>query len=291
VLLKDIEQIFLKELSDVMPLEEIKTAFAWLMEDYCGLARFALVMDPGYTVDKPTETLFFNALSQLKEGEPIQYVLGYASFLGDVYDLNRATLIPRPETEELVEWAALYLNERVAAGSIQHPPLHILDVGTGSGCIATQLAKQFPESVVKAIDYSPEALQMARVNADKLGVRVDFLQEDVLGEHWKHQTKYHLIVSNPPYVLESEAESMATRVKEYEPYAALFVSDEDPLIFYRAIALFAKQHLYPGGGLYFEINALKEAPLLSLLKEMGFTGIESKADFRGKARFIRAQIP
>lgn len=291
MLLKDIEEVFLKELANTMAPEEIKTAFAWLMEDYCGLARFALVMDPDYTVDKPTESLFFKALSQLKQGEPIQYVLGYASFLGDVYKVNSSTLIPRPETEKLVEWSAVFLDELGDKDSEQPPPLKILDVGTGSGCIATQLAKRFPESEVSAVDYSEETLDVARENASKLEVCVAFSQEDALGEQWKHESHYHLIVSNPPYVLESEAETMAVRVKAYEPQAALFVPDTDPLIFYRAIALFAKQHLYSGGGLFFEINALMERPLLSLLTEMGFWGVESKTDFRGKARFIRAQMP
>ena len=287
VLLTEIEKLFKEELSQSMEDTELRSVFQWLLDEYCDLPAFALIFRPETTVDHETETLFFKALTRLKTGEPIQYITGKAPFLGTEYRVNPSVLIPRPETEELVLWAKEHLGQYGESLSGEA----VLDVGTGSGCIATQLARFFPKMKVRAVDHSLEALEIARLNARQMGVEVDFRQEDALSADWMHTQKYQLIISNPPYVMESEKEGIHSRVKAFEPGLALFVPDEDPLRFYKAIARFAAVHLKQGGALYFEINALFEREIEQLLEELGFVDLESRQDFRGNPRMIRAQIP
>ena len=287
MLLTEIEKLFKEELSQSMEAAELRSVFQWLLQEYCDLPAFALIFRPETTVDHETETLFFKALTRLKAGEPIQYITGKAPFLGTTYVVNSDVLIPRPETEELVLWAKEYLAQQ----KDRQQGASLLDVGTGSGCIATQLAQFFPEMKVSAVDHSLEALEVARLNAEKMGVEVNFLFEDVLSDDWTHSGKYQLIISNPPYVMESEQEGIHPRVKLFEPGLALFVPDEDPLRFYLAIARFAVAHLVSGGALCFEINALFWKETKQLLEEMGFVEIEVRSDFRGKPRMIRGQIP
>ena len=284
--LLEIQRLFKEELINVASQEELRNIFQWLMEEYCGLPPFALALNPELVVEGETEALFFGALARLKSGEPIQYVIGKASFLDANYFVNRHVLIPRPETEELVLWAREFLEN----GPDPSRNCKVLDVGTGSGCIATQLALSKANCTVTAIDYSEQALEVARSNAQALEVEIRFLLENILSETWSHSEKYQLIISNPPYVLESERPSISPRVKNFEPGMALFVPDEEPLIFYRAVAHFAKQHLISGGALFFEVNALYAKEVKQLLEDLEFDKLELRHDFRGKGRMIRAQI-
>lgn len=223
-------------------------------------------------------------MQRLEEGEPVQYVLGQAEFCGRLFHVAPGVLIPRPETEELCRWV---LSEHDARW-----PGRLLDIGTGSGCIACTLAAERPQAAVTAWDISPEALGIARENAVRHGVNVLFERVDVLHiPVGSRHLQYDLIVSNPPYVCEREKAAMESRVTGHEPSLALFVPDDDPLRFYRAIADCARQALSPGGALYFEINPLYCQPLEQLLADRGFVVVESRHDQFGKIRFTKAVQP
>jgi release factor glutamine methyltransferase len=220
---------------------------------------------------------------RLERHEPIQYVLGKAEFMGEWYDVEPGVLIPRPETEELVRWIIL-----------KETPATILDIGTGSGCIAITLAAMYPKATVTAWDISEKALEVARKNAKHLGVNVNFEQVDILSKSPLLLGRglgvgFSIIVSNPPYICNKERKAMEQNVLDYEPHEALFVPDDDPLLFYRAIAEYGKKALKPDGWLYFEINPLYAAPLRELLNVMSYHDIECKDDQYGKQRMIRAR--
>lgn len=231
-----------------------------------------------------SETLvdaFRKVMWRLRAGEPIQYVLGETEFAGLTFRLNADTLIPRPETEELVLWV---INEK-----LPDKP-RVLDVGTGSGCIAVAIAKALPDADVRGIDISPEAVAQAEENARLNGVRGNFEARDILrAERWVWPD-FDVIVSNPPYVRESEKAGMASRVLDYEPGRALFVPDEDPLLFYRAIADFGRKHLVPGGFLFFEINEALGTEVLALLRDSGYEGLELRKDVFDKPRLVRGRL-
>ena len=285
MLLTEIERIFKKELSGHLASEEIQTAFAWLLEDICQLERFALVFQPELVADHQQEEQFFTALSRLKQNEPLQYITGKAPFFENEYRVNPSVLIPRPETEELVVWVDDFLKS-----SKEIQANHLLDIGTGSGCIAIELAKRWPEMQVHALDVSQDALLVAEANAHELRTKVHFHHFNILLDRWEQESDFKAIVSNPPYVLEKEKEEILERVKGHEPEKALFVPDADPLLFYRHIAAFGIKHLAPGGALFFEINALMADLLVGTMGEWGYAQVELQADFRGKPRFIKAQI-
>ena len=216
---------------------------------------------------------------RLERHEPIQYVLAKAEFMGEWYDVEPGVLIPRPETEELVRW--IVLKETTA---------NILDIGTGSGCIAITLAAMYPKATVTAWDISEKALKVARTNAIRHKVNVLFQQVDILANSQQPKANsYDIIISNPPYICNKEREAMEQNVLDYEPHEALFVPDEDPLLFYRAIAEYGKKALKPDGWLYFEINPLYAEPLRELLHSMSYHDIECKDDQYGKQRMIRAR--
>ena len=216
---------------------------------------------------------------RLERHEPIQYVLGKAEFMGEWYDVEPGVLIPRPETEELVRWIVL-----------KETPATVLDIGTGSGCIAITLAAMYPKATVTAWDISEKALEVARKNAKHLAVNVNFEQVDILANSQQPKANsYDIIVSNPPYICNKEREAMEQNVLDYEPHTALFVPDDDPLLFYRAIAEYGTKALKPDGWLYFEINPLYAEPLRELLSAMSYHDIECKTDQYGKQRFIRAR--
>ena len=220
-------------------------------------------------------------VDRLLEQEPIQYVLGQANFCGRTFMVNEHVLIPRPETEELCQW----INSQDAS-----PRVRLLDIGTGSGCIAITLAAMYPKAEVTAWDISPEALEVARENAKRTHVNVSFEQIDILHlpSNLLHQT-YDLIVCNPPYICNKERACMEANVLEHEPHTALFVPDDDPLLFYRAIAQYGQTALEPEGWLYFEINPLYAQPLSDMLHMMSYHDIELKLDQYGKQRMIRAK--
>lgn len=214
--------------------------------------------------------------------EPVQYVLGQAEFCGRVFAVDRHVLIPRPETEELCRWLA------EAHLTARQSPCEVLDIGTGSGCIAITLATMLPQARVTAWDLLAEALEVARLNAKRASVYVSFEQVDVLNPP-QDDSRWDVIVSNPPYICNKERARMEANVLEHEPHTALFVPDDDPLLFYRAIAQYARTALKAGGWLYFEINPLYAGDLHQLLSTMAFRDIEIRADQYGKQRMLRAR--
>ena len=219
------------------------------------------------------------AAARLQQGEPVQYVLGEALFCGRSFHVEPGVLSPRPETEELCRWIA----------ACEPSARSILDIGTGSGCIACTLAAELPAAEVTAWDISAEALSIAQENAKRTHVHVSFERQDVLHMPASdiHQ-RFDVIVSNPPYVCMKERETMDAHVLDYEPHVALFVPDDDPLLFYRSIALYAASALNPIGVLYFEINPLYATELKTMLQDAGFRDIIIRKDFLDKQRFIRA---
>ena len=230
---------------------------------------------------------------RLLQGEPIQYVLGQADFCGRQFMVNEHVLIPRPETEELCQWIlAADLHELTQA--VRCRPLssaaEILDIGTGSGCIAITLAAEMPQAEVTAWDISAEALKVAAENARRHNVSVSFEQVDVLNVQCSmFNVQWDIIVSNPPYICHKEREAMENNVLEHEPHTALFVPDDDPLLFYRAIAQYGQSALKDDGWLYFEINPIYAEALCDMLSKMSYRDIEIKEDQYGKQRMIRAQ--
>lgn len=214
---------------------------------------------------------------RLMEGEPVQYVLGRAEFCGRWFSVRPGLLIPRPETEELCAW--------ITADSKASASPKVLDIGTGSGCIAITLQLDMPESKVTAWDISADALDVARENAQQLGANVNFVKLDALNA--KPEGEWDVIVSNPPYICEKEKKDMAVNVLEHEPHTALFVPDADPLLFYRAITRLAVQTLSKGGRLYFEINPIYADDTCHMMRAEGMTAVELRSDMYGKQRMAK----
>ena len=224
--------------------------------------------------------------SRLLQQEPVQYVLGQAEFCGHTIMVNEHVLIPRPETEELCQWVVSEMSDE----RLEVRDFSILDIGTGSGCIAVTLAAALPQAEVTAWDISAEALQVARENARRSGVPVTFQQVDMLNTHHVPlSTQWELIVSNPPYICYKERAMMESNVLDHEPHTALFVPDDDPLLFYHAIAEYGQKALKVGGWLYFEINPLYADELTDMFCAMSYHDIETKEDQYGKQRMIRAK--
>jgi release factor glutamine methyltransferase len=220
-------------------------------------------------------------LLRLQQFEPIQYIIGEARFLGRTFRVTPDVLIPRPETEELVEW----ILEEIS------PTARILDIGTGSGCIAVSLSKELPDATVEAWDVSDAALNVARGNSERLQAEVRFTRCDILGNIPKPESRYDFIVSNPPYVTESEKPAMEPNVLQWEPAVALFVPDADPLLFYRRMAVAGHGLLRPGGRLCFEINRSFGSQTVEMLYGEGYRNIILRKDISHNDRFILAQIP
>ena len=223
---------------------------------------------------------FQNIIQRLKVGEPLQYIIGTACFNGMTFHVNPSTLIPRPETEELVRWVSTEVK----------PAMNILDIGTGSGCIAISIAKYCPEAIVSAVDIANDTLDTAKLNAETNQVTVDFSIKDILKFESYHWKEYDLIVSNPPYVRESEKKDMETQVLDHEPERALFVSDQDPLAFYRRIGEFGLGHLKDKGFLFFEINEALGQETADMLRQQGYMNISIRQDFYGKDRMIKCSL-
>lgn len=231
-------------------------------------------------VDEMTEekTAELNKIfGRLTEGEPVQYVLGRAEFCGRWFSVRPGVLIPRPETEELCAW--------ITADSKASASPKVLDIGTGSGCIAITLQLDMPESKVTAWDISADALDVARENAQQLGANVNFVKQDALNA--KPEGEWDVIVSNPPYICEKEKKDMAVNVLEHEPHTALFVPDADPLLFYRAITRLAVQTLSKSGRLYFEINPIYADDTCRMMQAEGMTAVELRSDMYGKQRMAK----
>ncbi|MEQ8219325.1 MAG: peptide chain release factor N(5)-glutamine methyltransferase [Arenibacter sp.] len=284
MLLKEIKNIYHIELDPLFPKEEVDSFFYLVIDHYLGLERFVLAMQPNLVVSKENEDPLFNALSQLKQERPIQHILGKAHFCELEFRVDENVLIPRPETEELVYWI---INEVQKGGTREE--VKILDIGTGSGCIAISLAKNLPNAKVYALDISKKALQMAEQNALDNEVEIVFLEADILSiEGFKD--KFDVIVSNPPYVRELEKLEMKNNVVEHEPGLALFVSDGDPLIFYKKITCFALGHLRKSGILFFEINQYLGEEMKQLLRAENFSEIEIRKDMFGNDRMLKGQL-
>ena len=272
---------FTTVLQGVYDKEEVHCFFYILCDFFLQYSRFEVSMALDTIVSAKNTTVFEKALLRLKKQEPIQYILGTTEFYGLTFKVNKHTLIPRPETEELVDWVLSNLHD-------QDRVLDILDIGIGSGCIAISLAKNIPTARVSGIDISEKTLEVAQENAVKNQVLVSFCQKDIL-RTTSLEKKYDVIVSNPPYVRQLEKKAMNPNVLDYEPGVALFVPNEDPLLFYRKIAQLAMVSLQTRGWLYFEINEYLSKEMDVLLKEIGFANIEIKKDFREVPRMIKCQ--
>lgn len=223
-----------------------------------------------------------NIVNRLAQSEPVQYVLGQTSFCGLTLEVGPGVLIPRPETEELVEWIRKDF-KGYGAG------LRILDAGTGSGCIAVALSNSFPETEVTAWDISKDALAIAQRNAEHTGAKVVFEEADILHPFVSEETVWDVIVSNPPYVCMSEKQDMMSNVLDYEPHTALFVPDDDPLLFYRALAVLAQRHLSPDGAFYAEINRAYFEQLKEMYHHYGFSEVMLRKDIYGNDRMVRCR--
>lgn len=271
-------QKLIQTLTPLHGVAEARAIVYALLEDVFGLSKTDVLLGRFEGLSAMEKARFKECAARLSQGEPLQYVVGTAPFGNLTFEVTPSTLIPRPETLELVEW--------VAADEQVRPALRLLDIGTGSGCIAISLAKLLPQATVSAWDISAEALAVARRNAERNGVAVDFKQVDVL--HVTEVETYDCIVSNPPYICEAEKAEMTDSVLLHEPHTALFVPNTDPLRFYRAIAELGMRCLSPGGTLYFEINRAYGAETCNLLRDLGFRDVELRKDFYGNDRMVKA---
>ncbi len=276
-----INKSFKTELKDIYPEREIQTFVEILLEYYAGLNKTDLILKSEEILKPTVNEQIENALFRLKKEEPIQYIIGETEFYDLKLKVNPSVLIPRPETEELVDW--------IIKNHKNNKKINILDIGTGSGCIPLALKNNLPNAKVFAIDISETALETAKQNAKLNNLDVSFTQLDILNAEIKQKfEKFDIIVSNPPYIREKEKELMHKNILENEPHLALFVGDNDALVFYKAIIHFAKNHLKKQGNLYFEINEAYGNEIITLLKENEYQDIEFKKDINGKDRMIRA---
>ena len=281
---RDIERYFLTELNGLYPEGEIRMFVRMLFEGYFGWNQTELLLRREETVNQSDLLRFHWAVEDLKRHRPIQHIVGWTDFCGSRIEVTEDTLIPRPETEEIVNWTI----NQISKFKIQNSKLRFLDLCTGSGCIAIALAKHFPEAEVSGVDISDKALAIAKRNAQTNNVNVNFLQADILSVFSISKSKFEIIISNPPYVMDIEKAEMQPNVLEWEPSKALFVPDNDPLLFYRAIAVIADKHLTDNGMLILEINEKMSSETLHLFENYGFSGTIHN-DFRGKNRMICLQ--
>lgn len=282
--ISDIAQFFRNELSDLYEKQEIETFIAWCFEDFIGLSKADLLVKQDKTVSESELLKFHFAVKDLKRGRPIQYILGKASFYGMEFIVNSNVLIPRPETEELVK---LIIDDAKSHAE----SFSILDIGTGSGCIAVALKKNLPRCHVYALDVSEEALKVAKENALRNDCEIHFIHGDILDKAVREKLPAcTIIVSNPPYIKSSEQFSMHENVVEHEPHLALFVPDEDALVFYKVIATAGKTKLKPGGAVYVEINEALGIDTAILFQKEGYANVQLLQDMQGKDRMIKAEM-
>ena len=277
----EFKKIFFLELSEFYPETEIQSFFNILIQYKLNLSRVDLALQPSLEFNNSEFDFFKKALTNLKKQIPIQYIIGETEFYGLNFNVNSNVLIPRPETEELVDW--------ILKDCQNSPSIKILDIGTGSGCIAISLAKNLPNAEVFALDISSEAIKTAKSNATINNITVNFMEADILSLT-KLPHKFDVIVSNPPYVRELEKEQMQTNVLANEPHLALFVKNDNPLLFYDKIADLAKLNLNKGGYLYFEINQYLGTETVELLKLKGFKNIQLEKDIFEVDRMTKASL-
>ncbi|HET8736796.1 MAG TPA: peptide chain release factor N(5)-glutamine methyltransferase [Pricia sp.] len=343
MLLKEIKNIFHRDLDTIYPKEEVDSFFYLLIEHFLGLKRFVLAIQPHLVITKEEEQPLFEALTELRRHRPIQYIIGTAHFMGLDFKVDDNVLIPRPETEELVRWMLADLmciagkpntnktrgpgkkrtgasakdgacESSIPEGKVSRKGPVIMDIGTGSGCIAISLAKNLPEAKVHALDVSTKALAVAQENAVSHDVAIEFITADILdmnildraipeevdiseedvlkaeistGHTWR--TYFDAVASNPPYVRLQERKDMHKNVTDHEPELALFVSDKDPLEYYEAIARFGQRNLKENGKLYLEINQYLAEETKALLKDHNFSEIELRKDGFGNYRMIKCK--
>ena len=285
-----------KRLTSVYDEREAQAVARWVLDEAFGLSLTDICCGKVSQLSADDTRRLEAMTRRLEQAEPVQYVLGHAPFAGHSFEVSPAVLIPRPETEELVNWAAQSAEAMTAAkeqtsaqeqtSSNASPSLHILDIGTGSGCIAISVALALPKATVQAWDLSPQALAQARSNAQRLGARVSFVQQDAL-QPPHHYACLDIVLSNPPYICQCEAKDMHRNVLAHEPHMALFVPNDDPLRFYRAITRYAVEALRPGGCVLFEINALYAEATRQMMFDEGLSHIETRLDCFGKERFVK----
>jgi release factor glutamine methyltransferase len=284
--LNEARTVLTKELKNVYEPDELRNIIELLIEHITSMSRAEQVKNKvPYLTCTQLENL--DAITErLKKNEPVQYVLGEAWFTGMKFKVNKNVLIPRPETEELVDWIVKVINAQYSMDNIQ---CSIMDIGTGSGCIPITLKKKLPLATVSATDVCSEALSTATENAVELNAEINFALLDFLDEEkWKEHGQYDIIVSNPPYVKQSEIAAMHDRVKDFEPHLALFVPDNDPLLFYKKLSDFSMKHLNAGGKLFVEINEALGEAVSNLFRSAGFVNVELKKDMQGKDRMVMA---
>ena len=293
MLLKEYRKYLTKELSSFFDEMEIDSFFFIILDYLHQMKRVDLALQPNFEINEVAIKKWEVILSQLKQQKPIQYIIGQTEFYGLPFFVTENTLIPRPETEELVD---LILNNAKSNTELNTSQLRILDIGTGSGCIPISLKKNIPNATVFAIDISEEALAVAKKNAIENKVNVNFIKADILKVTDLQQlpfssiqlpTQFDIIVSNPPYVRNLEKLEIKKNVLDYEPHLALFVEDNDALLFYRKIAQLALKNLSENGKLYFEINQYLGNETVALLEVLGFENIELKKDMYGHDGMVK----
>ena len=279
MLLKEYRTYFIEMLTPLYDVMEAESFFTIALEELKGWKRVDVALNPDAELSDDEVSKWDAVLKELELLKPIQYIFGHTYFYGLDFEVNENTLIPRPETEELVEWI---IHENKNRGQVK-----ILDIGTGSGCIAISLAKNLPDAQVFAIDVSADALAVAKRNSESNSVNVTFLQQDILAAETLPE-QFDVIVSNPPYVRNLEKAEIKQNVLDYEPHLALFVDDNDALVFYRKIALLAKANLPKNGKLYFEINQYLGKETTGMLEDFGFTNVVLRKDIYGNDRMTSA---
>jgi len=277
-LLREIKQQYQKELSAVYGEQEAGSLMNVLISHFFSLSRVDLSLKPDFRLSETEILKLHFAVKDLKKEKPVQYIIGESEFFGLKLKVTPNVLIPRPETEEMIEL--------IVKDNLDKEKLKILDIGTGSGCIALALKKKLPSFLVTAIDVSEGALEVAKGNCILNKLDIELKQLDILDvSRWQELGQFDLIVSNPPYVTEDDKTLMKKNVTGFEPHLALFVTNEDPLLFYRVITEFAVDHLIGGGSLWFEINENLGDEVVKLLQEKGFNNIALHSDLYGKVRF------
>ena len=303
MIIKELKTYFFNELIEIHGQDEVESFFFILTEYLHGLKRIDLALVPNFEISKEEVRKWETIISELKTEKPIQYIIGETWFYDSKFYVNEHTLIPRPETEELVDWIVESQKSKVKSQKIDQDDvissgveMRILDIGTGTGCIPISIKKNIPQAEVFAIDISEEALKVAKRNAVENNVEVNFILQDILEVeklsiiNYQLPIKFDVIVSNPPYVRNLEKQEIKKNVLEYEPHLALFVEDNDALLFYRKIAQLAKESLTENGQLFFEINQYLGKETVELLEQLGFKNIELQKDIYGNDRMIKCNL-
>lgn len=283
----DVQRFFRDELKGTYPNEEIEQFIVFCFEEFLNIQKHEISAKSNSTISESDLLKFNFAIKDLKKHKPIQYILGKADFYGLKFNVNEHVLIPRPETEELVD-----LIIKDCKSSKLKVKSSILDIGTGSGCISVALKKNIPSALISGLDISEKALEIANKNAETNNTEINFIQCDILTSSPNPfiTLSLDIIVSNPPYVCFSEKEQMKKNILDYEPHLALFVGNNNPLLFYNKIADFAIIHLKPNGKLYFEINPVYAQQTMQMLEQKGFKNVILIKDLNDKNRILRCSI-